>query len=150
MADTAADRPDADRLVTAGGDPELDARLSAALDTYNFAASGMNALPQDFTVKAEGEAGDLLAGLSGWTWGTCAGIEMVWVREDSRKAGWGALMLEAAENLARDRGCHQVLVSSFTFQAPSFYERHGYTEFGRSENLPAEGAADVHFVKRLH
>lgn len=146
---TAARRPDVDRLVIAGGDPELDSRLSAALDTHNVAASGLNDLPSEFTVKAEDDAGDLVAGLSGWTWGTCAGIAMVWVREDSRKAGWGALMLDAAEDLARERGCHQVLVSSFTFQAPSFYERRGYTEFARSENLPVEGAADVHFVKRL-
>jgi len=74
---------------------------------------------------------------------------MVWVRADSRKEGWGGRMLEAAENLARDRGCRQLLVSSFTFQAPDFYRRHGYVEFARSEGLPVEGAADVHFVKAL-
>lgn len=90
-----------------------------------------------------------MAGLSGWTWGTCAGIAMVWVHEDSRNAGWGGLMLDAAEDVARERGCRQILVSSFTFQAPAFYERHGYIEIGRSEGLPVEGAADVHLVKRL-
>lgn len=36
-----------------------------------------------------------------------------------------------------------------TFQAPAFYERHGYVETGRTEGLPVDGAADVHFVKRL-
>ena len=72
-----------------------------------------------------------------------------WVREDSRKEGWGGRMLEAAENLASDRGCRQLLVSSFTFQAPDFYRRHGYTEFARSEGLPIEGVADVHFAKVL-
>jgi GNAT superfamily N-acetyltransferase len=135
--------------VIAGGDPDLDSRLSAELDTYNLAASGLNVLPDEFTVKAEDDAGRLVAGLSGWTWGTCAGIAMVWVREDSRKAGWGGLMLEAAEDLARERGCRQIQVSSFTFQAPAFYARHGYVEFARSEGLPVEGQADVHFVKLL-
>lgn len=138
----------AHRLVLGNGDSELDSRLSKELDTHNFAAVGESNL-KEFTVKVEESSGELVAGLSGWTWGTCAGIGMVWVREDSRKEGWGGRMLEAAEDLARERGCRQLLVSSFTFQAPDFYRRHGYTEFARSEGLPVEGAADVHFVKAL-
>lgn len=138
----------AHRLVLGDGDSELDSRLSKELDTYNFAAVSESNL-KEFTVKVEESSGELVAGLSGWTWGTCAGIGMVWVREDSRKEGWGGRMLEAAEQLARERGCRQLLVSSLTFQAPDFYRRNGYTEFARSEGLPVEGAADVHFVKAL-
>ena len=136
------------RLTTADSDPDLDSRLSDELDVYNVAASGVGD-QREMTVKVEDGAGRLLAGLSGWTWGTCAGIGMVWVREDSRRSGWGARLLDAAEQIARERGCRQIIVSSFTFQAPSFYERHGYVEFGRTENLPVEGSADVHFAKSL-
>ncbi len=136
------------RLQLTAGDAELDSRLSAELDVHNFAASGVSNL-REFTVKAEDDAGELVAGLSGWTWGTCAGIAMVWVRQDSRHAGWGGVMLEAAEEIALERGCEQMTVSSFTFQAPGFYERHGYVEFARTEGLPVAGAADVHFSKRL-
>lgn len=75
---------------------------------------------REFTVKVQDDDGELVAGLSGWTWGTCAGIGMVWVRQDSRRGGWGGRMLEAAEELAMERGCRQILVSSFTFQAPAF------------------------------
>jgi len=135
-------------LRVGDADAELDARLSDALDEHNFAASGVDD-QREFTVKVAGVGGELVAGLSGWTWGTCAGIGMVWVREDSRKAGWGGQMLRAAEELARERGCTQILVSSFTFQAPAFYERHGYTEFARTRGVPVAGAADVHFVKAL-
>ena len=136
------------QLTVGGGDSGLDSRLSKELDSYNFAAVGESDL-QEFTVRVEDPAGDLVAGLSGWTWGTCAGIAMVWVREDARKSGWGARLLEAAEGVARERSCRQVLVSSFTFQAPEFYRRRGYTEFARSEGLPVEGSADVHFAKLL-
>ncbi len=90
-----------------------------------------------------------MAGLSGWTWGTCAGMGMVWVREDARRDGWGGRLVAAAEDVARERECRQVLVSSFTFQAPDFYRRHGYTEFARSPDLPVEGEADVHFLEIL-
>lgn len=58
-------------------------------------------------------------------------------------------MLIAAEAEARARGCKQILVSSFTFQAPEFYKRLGYVEFSRTEGLPTEGSADVHMVKML-
>lgn len=58
-------------------------------------------------------------------------------------------MLSRAEDVARERGCRQLLVSSFTFQAPEFYRRHGYVEIGRSPDLPVEGEADVHFLKVL-
>lgn len=82
--------------------------------------------------------------------GCRAGIAMVWVREDSRKAGWGGRLLEAAEHVARERGCNRMFVSSFTFQAPDFYRRHGYVETARVENFPIDGAADVYLMKALH
>lgn len=145
MTDDMDPRP---ALVIGEADAQLDERLSAGLDAHNFAASGRSDL-RELTVKVEDPSGDLVAGLSGWSWGTCAGIGMVWVREDSRRDGWGGRLLAAAEEAARERGCRQVLVSSFTFQAPAFYERHGYVEFARSEGIPVEGEADVHFRKLL-
>ena len=138
-----------DRLTVGGKDAELDARLDAELTAYNLATSGVHE-QAEFTVRIEDDAGDLVAGLSGWTWGTCAGIALVWVREDRRAQGTGARLLAAAETVARERSCTQIVVSSFTFQAPGFYERHGYVETGRTEGLPLEGAADVHQAKRLH
>jgi len=143
----AADRM-LDRLTVGDEDADLDARLDAELSEYNLATSGVHVRSQ-FTVKIQDDAGELVAGLSGWTWGTCAGISLVWVREDRRARGAGGRLLAAAERVARERGCHQLVVSSFTFQAPGFYERHGFVETGRIVGLPIEGAADVHLVKRL-
>jgi GNAT superfamily N-acetyltransferase len=136
------------RLTVGDADAALDQKLSDELDAFNFAACGVSNL-RELTVKVEDADGALVAGLSGWTWGTCAGIAMVWVREDARKEGWGTRLLDAVEDEARQRGCTQVVVSSFTFQAPEFYRRHGYVETGRTEALPLEGNADVHFVKLL-
>ena len=135
-------------LVSGDGDPALDQRLSDELDAYNVAAAGAGQ-QHEFTVKAEDDQGALIGGLSGWTWGTSAGISMVWVRADSRQSGWGGRLVDAAEDVARERGCARVNVSSFTFQAPDFYARHGYVEVGRTESLPLVGQADVHFVKHL-
>ena len=135
-------------MVLGGADADLDSRLSGELDAYNTAASGVDD-QREFTVRVEDADGQLLAGLSGWTWGTCAGVAMVWVREDHRRGGLGRKLLAAAEQVARERACTRLTVSSFTFQAPAFYERYGFVETGRTEGLPVEGHADVHFVKLL-
>ncbi|MFD8636267.1 GNAT family N-acetyltransferase [Streptomyces sp. NPDC059533] len=134
-------------IRTAGPDAALDARLSKELDVFNQAATPGQE-QSEFTVRITDADGQLVAGLSGWSWGDRAGIGMTWVREDSRGAGWGAKLLAAAEHEARARGCATILVSSFTFQAPSFYARHGYEESARVPGFPG-GHEDVYFLKRL-
>ncbi|KQS73704.1 hypothetical protein ASG41_03665 [Modestobacter sp. Leaf380] len=58
---------------------------------------------------------------------------MLWLREDAGQDGWGRHLLAAAEAVAVDRGCEQIIVSSFTSQAPGFHQRCGYVETGRIE-----------------
>ncbi len=140
---------DAYRTEVAGGSPDLDARLSAELDTFNAAATVGTPAARELTVQLLADDGELAAGLSGWTWGLAGGIAMTWVREASRGDGLGARLLEAFETEARARGCTHVFVTSFTFQAPGFYERHGYRELFRWEGVPSADAADVHFRKEL-
>jgi GNAT superfamily N-acetyltransferase len=136
-------------VTTVGeGDGELADRLGKELTDYNTRVTGVGD-QRGLSVQVHDADGDLVAGLTGWTWGTCAGIELVWVRDDKRRGGLGGRLLEAAEAEARRRGCVQMLVSSFTFQAPEFYKRRGYTEFARSDGIPTAGCADVHMVKPL-
>jgi GNAT superfamily N-acetyltransferase len=87
-----------------------------------------------------------------WThgvWGTARASRWSGAR-GKRTEGGGARLLAAAERVAHERGCHQIVVSSFTFQAPGFYERRSFVETGRIEGLPIEGAADVQLAKRPH
>ena len=148
MSSNGDDQSPCGRLLVGDDDPELDRRLNAELEAYNVSTAGAGQ-QREFTIKVEDDEGLFVAGLSGWTWGTSAGIALVWVREDARHSGWGGRLLEAAERVARDRGCERVNVSSFTFQAPAFYAKHGYVETGRTDALPLVGQADVHFVKHL-
>lgn len=130
-------------------DSVLDERLSKGLDEVNFPATGTTAADQGaLSVKVVDSAGELIGGLSAWTWGGLLGIEMLWIREESRGDGWGSKLLLAAEEEARRRGCDRACVSSFTFQAPAFYQRHGYVETGRTLGIPG-GAEDVHMYKKL-
>jgi len=132
-----------------GGRPELDQRLSDELDRVNATATPGVAPARELTVRVLDADGELAAGLSGWTWGVAAGIGMTWVREASRGDGLGSRLLAEFESEARSRGATHVFVTSFTFQAPGFYERHGYREISRWEGVPTEGSADVHLRKDL-
>jgi GNAT superfamily N-acetyltransferase len=137
------------RTVVADAAPELDQRLSQELDRVNAAATEGVPPQRELTVKIIDEAGELAAGMSGWTWGVAAGIALTWVREQERGDGLGARLLGTFEEEARRRGCTHVFVTSFTFQAPGFYERHGYHEIFRWDGVPTPGSADVHFRKDL-
>ncbi|MEU9385534.1 GNAT family N-acetyltransferase [Streptomyces sp. NPDC048279] len=134
-------------LTVGERDTELNKRLDEGLTAFNAAATGVTE-QGTLSVKVTDEAGELIGGLAAWTWGGLCGIAMLWVREDSREDGWGGKILRAAEEEARRRGCDRVAVSSFTFQAPGFYQRHGYAETGRTLGIPG-GHADVHMFKSL-
>jgi GNAT superfamily N-acetyltransferase len=137
------------RLVTdvAGADPDLDQQLSDHLDEFNRAATAGVAPARELTVQVRDDSGELVGGISGWTWGDAAGMGRVWVQPESRGAGVGSRLLRDFEAEAVSRGCTHVFVTSFTFQAPGFYERHGYRQIFRWEGVPTPEHADVHFRK---
>lgn len=130
-------------------DAALDQRLSEELDAVNAAATAGTPAARELTVRLVDAGDELVAGISGWTWGVAAGIGMTWVHSDARGKGLGERLLADFEAEARARGCTHVFVTSFTFQAPGFYERHGYREIFRWEGVPTPDAADVHFRKEL-
>ena len=68
----------------------------------------------------------IIAGIAGWTWATACEITQLWVDENARKNGIGKLLLEAAEAEAKSKGCLTIVVKSYSFQAPHFYEKHGF------------------------
>lgn len=136
------------KIVTGGADAALDQRLDDELTRFNRAATPDVAAAEELTVKAE-HGGQLVGGVSGWTWGQAAGIAMTWVHEDQRGTGLGAALVGAFEEEAVKRGCTHAFVTSFTFQAPAFYQRLGYAEIFRWESVPTPGRDDVHMRKQL-
>jgi len=68
----------------------------------------------------------IVAGICGNTFGGCAEIRQFWVEEARRKQGLGTRLLGAAEQEVRRRGCRQMILATFSFQAPGFYAKHGF------------------------
>ncbi|MFE6593319.1 GNAT family N-acetyltransferase [Streptomyces sp. NPDC057781] len=134
-------------LRVGGADDDLEQRLDDELTAFNTAAAG-GARTEPLTVRVTDESGALVGGLTAWTWSTLASVDMLWVCEEQRQAGWGSRLMRAAEEEAVRRGCTDMIVSTYTFQAPGSYPRLGFRERGRVEGVP-HGHEDVYFHKRI-
>ncbi len=79
-----------------------------------------------FTKVVKEENGTIIAGIAAWTWAFACEITLLWVSENLRKNGIGKKLLLAAEQEALAKKCNIILIRSYSFQAPSFYEKNGY------------------------
>ena len=75
-------------------------------------------------------------------------IQSLWVDEKVRKQGWGRKLMEMAEEEAVRRGCSIAYTNTFPWQAPEFYQKLGYTLYGKLEGFP-EGHSLSYFFKKL-
>ena len=78
----------------------------------------------------------IVAGICGNTWGGTCELRQFWVDESHRGRGLGTQLFEAAEQEARRRGCVQIVLMTFSFQAPAFYERHGFDVVATIQDHP--------------
>ena len=83
------------------------------------------------------DAGAVVGGVTGnygsfgWLW-----IDSLWVRRDLRGSGYGARLMEMIEAEAERRGSRNVYLNTFSFEAPEFYKKLGYTVFAELEDFP--------------
>ena len=104
--------------------------------------------PKDLGVYARDEAGNIIAGLIGNTHGNWLSVKFLWVSESFRGSGIGSEILRQAEATAKERGCKYVFLDTFSFQAPLFYQKHGYREVFVLEEYPLTGKR-YYFTKSL-
>ena len=75
-------------------------------------------------------------------------IEMLVVPPHLRGTGAGTALIARAEEAARSRGCTGIHLTRLDFQAPSFYERLGFSTFGVQHDVP-RGHSCFYLQKRL-
>lgn len=124
-------------LITVEEHPSHDdvAFLENRIIEYNYAAVGASD-GRGLASFVRDEHGEIIAGISGYTWAGMAEIEFLWVHDQLRGQGIGAQMLAAVEEEARRRGCTLCIVSSYSFQAPDFYQKNGYKVVGSLTGCP--------------
>jgi GNAT superfamily N-acetyltransferase len=86
-----------------------------------------------------------LWGKTDWDW---LFIEALVVPDNMRRHGLGSQIMRQAETIAVQRGCSHAWLETFSFQAPDFYLKQGYTVFGKLDDYP-KGSTRIFFRKNL-
>jgi GNAT superfamily N-acetyltransferase len=120
-------------IVEVSDDPpeEEYLRLWEVLKAFNVQAMG-DCEPKTYSILLrDPDSRELIGGL--WArslWGSFY-VDMLVAPEGQRGQGLGTRMLTDAEAEARARGCRDMLLDTYAFQARPFYERHGFRVMGQ-------------------
>jgi GNAT superfamily N-acetyltransferase len=121
-------------------------RVMDGLIAFNVATAGPLELHDIFvSLREQGGLSGACIGRAYWEW---LYVDILWVADGFRHQGFGKRLLGKAENEARNRGCKRAFLDTFSFQAPEFYCKLGYAEFGRLPNFPP-GHARIFLTKTL-
>jgi GNAT superfamily N-acetyltransferase len=113
-----------------------------SLSLFNVAVTG-DSYYSPLAIYLKDERGAVLGGVLGHVWGGWLDLSILWIAEPFRGQGYGSRLLRAAEDEARMQGCHGVFLTTFSFQAPGFYEKFGYEAVADIPNYPKGHAYHV-------
>ena len=135
------------RIARTDGTPEgARARILAEL-TGHAAAAGHPFRNEHATFEAwDGDTwlGGLVARFgTHWVF-----VELLSVAASARGRSVGRELMQQVEDEARSRGLAGIWLDTYSFQAPGFYRRLGFTEFGRIDDYPP-GQSRIFLQKRL-
>lgn len=119
------DTPSEDKLLA----------VDTGLEQHNHAVAPLEDVRQ-LASFATDEAGRVVGGAVGRTWGLCCELLQLWVAPDQRAGGVGSRLLQAFEDHARARGCRIFYLTTLSFQAPEFYRRNGYAVLAQISGYP--------------
>jgi ribosomal protein S18 acetylase RimI-like enzyme len=129
-------------------DAETKAAVIAGLSAYNAARVGPRR-SEPLAISLRDESGAIVGGLIGemkWQW---LHVDLLWIDEAHRGKGHGEALVASAERAAREHGARGVYLATMSIQAPDFYPKLGYKEYGRLEDYPVAGHRILQFAKAL-
>ena len=121
--------------LTDNPDPAAREVILNGLTAFNESRVGPSGWRQ-LVLLIRNDAGAVTGGLwarTAWRW---LFVELLFIPEDRRGTGLGCELLQRAEEEAIKRGCHHAWLDTFSFQARGFYEKLGYSIFGRLDDYP--------------
>ena len=121
--------------------------LDERLYEFNMEASGHRD-GRELAMFLRNDAGRIMAGLYGWTWGGTCFIDKLWIHKTWRGHGLGMRLMQTAETEARARGATQMVLGTHSFQAPDFYVKLGFERVAVIDEYP-KGFQDIFLRKKL-
>lgn len=136
-------------LRFAEGEPKTKDKkiVSDGLLTHH-ASSGHTRITTYYSIFVINDENKILGGIIlSFLWNGMR-IDSLWVDESIRSQRWGTKLIEEAEKEARKRNCSVIYTDTFSWQAPDFYKKLGYKEYGKLKDFPV-GNTLTYFQKRL-
>lgn len=109
--------------------------LEERLYNYNVEQTGLDD-GQTYAFFMRDDQQEIRAGVAGWMWGGSCYIRSLWVHKEWRGQRVGTKLMQSVEREALARGCQQIVLESFSFQAPGFYQKLGFETFAILEDHP--------------
>ena len=122
--------------------------IADALDDYNIQQTGYRDWRPLAALLRDPDTQQTWGGMIGRTSYGLLFIDVVYLPDTARGRDIGTRLLAMMEQEGARRGCKSGFLYTITFQAPGFYERNGWTEFGRIPCDPP-GSARVFMTKTL-
>ncbi len=132
--------------LEADPDPALRDKVLAPLAAHNTSMAGPGNRGS-LAVTVRDEAGEVVGGLWGRTGYGFLFVELLALGPASG-SGRGREVMALAEGEAKRRGLAGMWLDTWTFQAPGFYRKLGFEEFGRIKEFPP-GHDRIFLVKRF-
>lgn len=118
--------------------PQSSAAILDGLVAFNHAQTeGRFGPPFSFLLAIKDPDTDLTQGgltgriAYGWTY-----VELLYLPDTLRGQGLGEKLMVRAEEIAREHGCVGIRLETMSFQAPEFYRKLGYAQFGVLNDYP--------------
>lgn len=139
---------DTEILVTNRIDEGMSRVIGGGLDAFNDEVAGYaDRLPLAVVAK-NAATGAVLGGALGRSSLGLLFLDLFYLPPPLRRGGWGSRILQQFEQEGRRRGCRSAVLYTISFQAPKFYERHGWRAFGEIPCDPA-GTSRIFMTKDL-
>jgi len=135
-------------IVTDTADARVDKVVGEGLRRYNAEQSGVDDGRSLAVVVSDPDTNEILGGITGRTSLGLLFIDLVFLPDELRGGGLGSRILKLAEDEGRRRGCRAAMLYTISFQAPRFYERHGWRVFGEIACDPP-GTSRIFMTKTL-
>ena len=135
------------RLEMTSDEEELE-QVRNHLYSYNMKSVDADFEPINLVLKAQNN--EIVGGLLSYRYGQSIFIEILCVDERLRGSGLGTNLLKKIEEIAAQRAVDTIHLDTFGFQAPGFYLRNGYEQFGELKDVPVKNQNRYFLKKKMN
>jgi len=134
--------------LTSAPTPDEVALISDDLDQFNIDVTDIKDRRPLAVLVKDPDTDRVLGGMTGRTSLGLMFVDLFYLPKSLRGAGLGSRILRMAEEEGKRRGCRAAVLYTINFQAPGFYQRHGWEVFGEVPCDPP-GTSRIFMTKRL-